>query len=56
MKVYKFAMTQWVPRPPEQVFSFFSDAKNLELLTPPWINFQILTPMPIAMGKGTRLH
>lgn len=56
MRIYEFTMTQWVSKPPEKVFSFFSDARNLELLTPPWINFRILTPMPIAMGKGTRLH
>lgn len=41
-----------MPHPPEHVFPFFADAKNLELLTPPWLSFRILTPTPIAMQVG----
>lgn len=35
---------QWLPAPLPQVFGFFSDAFQLEALTPPFLHFQVLTP------------
>ena len=43
----------WLPRPPEEVFAFFGDARNLNAITPPWLHFQIVTPRPIEMRAGT---
>jgi ligand-binding SRPBCC domain-containing protein len=42
----------WVPCTPDQVFPFFADAANLNVLTPDWLDFRILTPLPIAMRQG----
>ena len=42
-------------RPRAQVFEFFSRAENLDTLTPPWLHFNILTPLPIEMVQGARI-
>lgn len=47
---------QWVSRPIEEVFAFFSEAGNLETITPPWLGFRIVTPGPIRMAAGTRIR
>ena len=44
-----------VPTSIEETFAFFADAGNLQRLTPPWLNFTIRTPMPIAMRAGTEI-
>jgi ligand-binding SRPBCC domain-containing protein len=44
----------WLPRPRDEVFQFFSDAANLETLTPPWLHFEVLTPT-IILRPGVRI-
>jgi len=53
LKEYTFSDELFLPHPREDVFSFFSEARNLELITPPWVRFQVLTPTPVVMSKGT---
>lgn len=50
--VYSLDQQQLVRRPLSEVFGFFSDPKNLERLTPPFLGFRIVTPTPIAMEPG----
>ena len=47
---------QRLDAPPETVFPFFADPRNLEAITPPLLRFRLLTPNPISMGIGTFLQ
>lgn len=42
----------WLQRGVDEVFEFFSDAHNLESITPEILNFRVLTPKPIPMHAG----
>jgi len=50
---YLLRATMRLPKPRADVFELFSDARNLEAITPAGLRFQILTPGPIAMAPGT---
>jgi ligand-binding SRPBCC domain-containing protein len=52
MSEFNFSAELWLPRPITDIFPFFSEARNLQELTPPWLNFQVLTPDPIVMRPG----
>jgi len=42
----------WLPRPRDELFEFFADAFNLETITPPTLQFHVVTPGPIDMRVG----
>ena len=52
MKEYTLRNELWLPRPRTEVFSFFADARNLGEITPPWLQFEILTPEPTPLEVG----
>jgi ligand-binding SRPBCC domain-containing protein len=44
-----------VPAPLGETFRFFADAANLERITPPWLKFEIVTPMPVSMQASVEI-
>lgn len=44
---------QWVPQPPERLWPYFCDERNLEELTPEFLNFKVLGKSTPAIGEGT---
>lgn len=55
MKTYQLQTDLWLPQAREVIFKFFADPGNLDRLTPSWLHFKILTPLPIELGQGTLL-
>ncbi len=51
--VFRLTAEMVVPQPIDTVFEFFSDAHNLEVLTPSSLRFDVLTPEPLDMHAGT---
>ncbi len=52
MKLYTLDSIQFINKPIEDVFEFFSNPDNLSVITPPKLGFKILTPTPIKMSAG----
>ena len=55
MKTYVLEREQRLPRPIGDVFEFFSRPENLQQITPPWLDFRIVTAPPdLAPGSLIR--
>ncbi|MFZ4985826.1 MAG: SRPBCC family protein [Blastocatellia bacterium] len=52
MKTFVLERHQIINRTSSETFDFFSDAFNLERITPPFLRFRIVTTPPIQMEKG----
>jgi ligand-binding SRPBCC domain-containing protein len=55
MRAHVLRQEQLVPRPLDDVFPFFAEARNLERITPPWLRFRIVEA-PAELGPGARLR
>ena len=51
MKIYTIGRTQFLPIDLQEAWSFFSSPKNLNVITPPEMNFKIL-----SISGGTKMH
>ena len=55
MKTYQLDREQWLPRPVGEVYLFFSRPENLQVITPPWIDFRMVeAPQMLAAGSLIR--
>jgi ligand-binding SRPBCC domain-containing protein len=60
--VHRLVREQVVRAGLHEVFAFFAKAHNLEVLTPEWLRFEVLTPEPLHIVEGAlidyrlRLH
>jgi uncharacterized protein (TIGR01777 family) len=50
-----FCCDQWLDRPVAEIFEFFSDARNLERITPDWLNFRILSKIDDKIVEGQKI-
>lgn len=51
-RTYQLKRTQFIPRPRDEVFAFFCDARNLERITPEFLHFHILLSEPARVHAG----
>jgi hypothetical protein len=56
MDAFVFRAEQFVARPLDEVFEFFSQAENLQQLTPEWLHFRILSVEPSPVRTGTMIR
>ena len=55
MRDHHIHASAYVPLTIERVFPFFYDVLNLQRITPPELDFEILTSLPIEIKKGTKV-
>jgi ligand-binding SRPBCC domain-containing protein len=55
MRTFILEREQMIPLSRSQTFAFFGDALNLQLITPPFLHFRVLTKPPVDMQAGTLL-
>jgi len=56
MRIHLLERELWLPRGREEVFAFFADPTNLQVLTPPWLHFRLTTRQPIKLEPGARIN
>ena len=51
-RVYVLERRQRRELPVQRAFEFYAQARNLAVITPPWMGFDVITPGPIEMRPG----
>lgn len=52
MRLHRFIATQFLPVDLETAWGFFSDPRNLQTMTPPWLNLVPTSDVPREMHPG----
>ncbi|MBY0308800.1 MAG: SRPBCC family protein [Phycisphaerales bacterium] len=55
MREFHLHTEQTLNAPLSRVFDFFSNAENLQAITPPFLKFKITSPTPIPMRAGAEI-
>lgn len=55
MRTFLLQREQWVPKPLDEVFAFFSKPQNLQELTPDWLDFRIVEA-PQTLSRGSLIR
>ena len=53
--MHRLVRTTFLPGTLDDVFAFFREPRNLELITPPWLSFKINSTSTKVVGEGTRI-
>lgn len=51
-----FYAQEWIAKPQSKLFQFFSDERNLERITPPFLNFKVLGKSTPHIERGTEIN
>lgn len=51
-RVHVLERRQRLELPVRRAFEFYTQARNLAVITPPWMGFKVITPRPIEMRPG----
>jgi ligand-binding SRPBCC domain-containing protein len=55
MHTYSLNREQWLPKTLEEVYSFFSRPENLQVITPPWLDFRMVEA-PASLNAGSLIR
>ena len=56
MRSHRLEREQRIALSPADTFTFFSDAHNLERITPGWLRFRVVTAAPLELREGTLIE
>jgi len=52
----EFIVEHWLPLSIDEIFSFFKEPKNLEKITPGYLNFKVLNQSSKEINEGTKIN